>query len=150
MKTHLALLAIVTALILSVSPASAQAAFSVQELYNSSTNSIAASGTASPTDATITAKKFLNVAIQPQFKLSGTGTGNVTFSFAKGLSGGIYETTPSVTVVVAASGTNVVSGVTNVNLGAVSALKLVSIVNANTPSTATNVVVNYAIKPGEK
>lgn len=141
-------MAALAALILTAKPAAAQAAYKTQQLYTTGTTSIAASGTATP-NSVIQIEKHLNVAIQPQFKLSGTGVGNVTFNFVKSIDGTTYETTPSVSIALAASGTNTVCGVTNVSMGAVGRLKLASVVNANTPSTATNVVVNFVIKPGQ-
>jgi len=126
-------------------PAQAQTA-----TLSTGTNVIAASGTLSPTNAVISIQKHLNLGLQASFALSGTGTGNIVLSFAKSLDGTTFETTPSVTLTIAASGTNTVSGLTNVSMGAVPKLKLVSVTNANTPSTVAGLVVKYAIKPGEK
>lgn len=143
------LLALFALTVASLVPTQAQGTFSVQTL-NTGTNVIAASGTLSPTNAIITARKHLNVGLQAEFALSGTGTGNVVLSFAKSLDGVTYETVPSVTLTIAGSGTNVVSGLTNVSMGAAGSLKLVSVTNANTPSTVAGLAVKYAIKPGEK
>lgn len=127
--------------------ASAHAQISRPEVLNTGTNVIAASGTLSPTNAIITSAKHANVALQASFKLSGTGVGNVVLSFAKSVDGVRFESTPSVTMTIAASGTNTVAAVSNVSLGAVPALKLVSVTNANTPSTVAELSVKSFLKP---
>lgn len=134
-----------TAIALSVASLRAQLPAAVT--FSTGTNVIAASGTLSPTAAIFTTQKNTNVGLQATFALSGTGVGNLVFSFSKSVDGLTYETVPSVTMTIAASGTNTVCGVSNVSIGAITNLKLVSVTNANTPSTVTGLTVKAIVKP---
>lgn len=141
----LAIFALVAILMALPSPAFAQQ-YKVSTL-DTGTNVIAASGTLSPTNAKVVVTKNANVAYSVSFNLSGTGVGNVVSSWAKSIDGTNYESTPSVTMTNVANGTNTVVGVGNTAMGAGGWLKLVSVVNANTPSTVTNLTVKAATKP---
>jgi hypothetical protein len=138
------LLAIFAVAALAVSAQAQQ--YSVNTL--STTNAISANTTITP-GSVIAATKHLNVALQPSFALANSGTANVTFSFARSVDGTTFESTPSVSLVVAANGTNTVTGFTNVSMGAGGYLKLTSVANANS-TNVTGLNVLYGIKPGEK
>jgi Tfp pilus assembly protein FimT len=140
----LQVVAILAVLIALVTPAMAQQ-YSVSTL-NTGTNVIGASSALTPTSAVVTTTKHDNVAYTVSFNLSGTGTGNVISTWAKGLNG-VYESTPSITMTNAANGTNTVVGFGNTSVGAAGSLKLVSITNGNTPSTITNLTVKAGLKP---
>lgn len=142
MKTILALLILVIALV-----ANTQAQqYSVSTL-STGTNVIAASGTLSPASAVVTATKNDNIALQMTFALSGTGVGNVVMKTARSVDGVTYETVPSGTLTVAASGTNTVGGVLNISTAGAGYVKVVSVENANTPSTVAGLVIKAAKKP---
>lgn len=138
MKKLLALLAL-----LGLAPLAQAQQYFVETVSSAAT--IAASGSITP-GTKIPVRPYSNVAIQVSFKLSGSGTSNIVASFAKSVDGTTFETTPSVTVTVAASGTTTVSGVSNVALGGVGWLKLVSVTNANTPSTVAELSIKTAVK----
>jgi hypothetical protein len=106
---------------------------------------VAASGTSNNV-AVCTATKYEDVAIHVKTTLAGSGTDNTTISYSKSLDGVTYETTPSVVLTIANTGTTAVNTLTNVTLGAVGYLRLTSIVNGDTGDvlTCTN---TFALKP---
>lgn len=78
--------------------------------------------------------------INVSFHLDAAGTDNVVLSLAKSADGAVFETTPSVTVTVAANGTNTVNAFSSATVQGAYALRLVSIAGSTNANT-TNIVV---------
>lgn len=106
---------------------------------------VAASGTSNTVD-TITLTKYEDVAIHIKTYLAGSGTDNTVISYSKSVDGVTYETTPSVVVTIANTGTTAVNTVTNISMGAAGYLKIASIVNGDTGDALT-VTNTFAVKP---
>lgn len=121
---------------------------SASSMTISGTAGAASTLTVSSTVGIIDVRRWDAVALQPTFALSGTGVGNVVFNFARSADGATYETTPSISGTIAASGTTTVSGVLNVSTGGAATIKLVSVVNANNPGVVPNPVIKIGRKPG--
>jgi hypothetical protein len=117
--------------------------------YNtgSFTTVVAASTTSNYTSSAVfTCTKYEDVSIWVQSKIADAGTDNTTVSFAKSVDGTTYETTPSVVVTIANTGTTTVNTITNINVGAAGYLRLSSIVNGDTGDALT-VTNTFAVKP---
>ena len=106
---------------------------------------VAASGTSNNVDV-VTLTKYEDLTIYIKTQLAGSGTDNTVVSYSKSVDGVTYETTPSVVLTIANTGTTAVNTVTNINVGAAGYLRLTSIVNGDTGDvlTYTN---TFALKP---
>ena len=148
-------LAVIAVLGFAASIVSAQNPYAMPYSFVIGTNQIAASGTQYVSNAVPTVIGN-TAALQCSFKMqSGAETGNISFVFAKSVGSGlvsganaVYETTPSITVTVAANGTSQVTYYTNVTVGACASLQLVDIVNGCTNSILTNMTVKMNMKHG--
>jgi hypothetical protein len=146
MKKLLCLLA-VTVLAAASALAAGSGAYNVTVL-NTGTNVIAASGSLTPTSAIIDAAKQNNVCLQLSYKLSGTGATTLSAFLHKSVDGVTYETSPSGTLAVVANGTNTVCGTLNIETLGARYLKVVSIANGNSGTSAVNdLVLKAGIKP---
>jgi hypothetical protein len=112
------------------------------------TSNIAAASTNSPASAVRAVTRNRHAAIATSFAMTGAGTPNVVFSFSRSADGTNYETTPSLVITNAANGTNTVTSITNLDLGAAGWLKLVSVANTNASTAITNLAVKVSTKPG--
>jgi hypothetical protein len=90
--------------------------------------------------------KYEDVCIWVNSKIADSGTDNTVVNFSKSADGTTYETTPSVVITVANTGTVNVNTITNINVGAAGYLKLVSVVNGDGSGNLTN-IVTVAKKP---
>ena len=138
------LIAIIASLLLVVS-ANAQT-YAVQNL-SLATNAVAASSTET-LSSVIDCGKQDTVAVMLQFKMSTSGTGNQTFTFARSVDGTSYETLAGkqTAVVVAATGATTSTTVTNIPSYGAKYIKLISWANADAGAYTTNMVVKYAVK----
>lgn len=108
---------------------------------------VAASGTSNYTSqAVCTLTKYEDVTIHVRTSLAGSGTDNTVLSYSKSVDGTTYETTPSVVITVANTGTTAVNTITNINVGAAGYLRLTSIVNGDTGDALT-VTNTFVTKP---
>jgi hypothetical protein len=109
----------------------------------------AASINATPSDA-IGLTKYGDVTLVLQYNLAGPAAspGNVVFSFAPSADGTNFSSAPPGNLVFAlpSNGTNTVTLVTNVSVGATGYLELFSIGNSAT-NAATNISVQGWVKP---
>jgi hypothetical protein len=106
---------------------------------------VGASGTSNTVD-TITLTKYEDVAVHVKTQLAGSGTDNTVISYSKSVDGVTYETTPSVVLTIANTGTTAVNTVTNISMGACGYLKIASIVNGDTGDALT-VTNTFSVKP---
>ena len=139
------MLAVVAVAALAVPTASAQQ-YTTVSLYSSSTNSIATNGTVT-NNVTFTATKVTDVGLAVTARGASGATGNVTATFARSLDGSNWVSSPTITVAVPLSGTNLVTAVTNITLGSVGYLRLTTVANGDPASVATNVTVLGSRKP---
>lgn len=86
----------------------------------------------------------LDIAIQPYFKLNGTGTSPVVLKFDTSIDNTRW-TVAAQSITITANGTNEVSKVSNFTLGAVGYIRLSQIENPNA-SAITNLTIGYAQK----
>lgn len=109
-----------------------------------STNSVAASTTATVTSSPVRLRGNQGVAFFPDFTGVGADTGNVTFSFAGSTDSNTWTTVTPWTYTVAAVNSNAVRGVVNFDRGQSTSLnnikwiRLQSVVNANTNAITLN------------
>lgn len=101
--------------------------------------------TTNTVNTTIDARESEYVALFIQFRLLGAGTSNIVFTLQRSLDRTTFETAQNYKFTVAASGTNSVDILTNINVGSVGFLRLNTIENTAT-NIMTNVVVNYTLK----
>jgi hypothetical protein len=141
MKQILAIILAVTALAVGVQAQQ----YSATEVYTSSTNSIGTNATVT-NNVTITATKSSDVGLAITARGASGATNTVTASFSRSLDGTNWAT--FITLPVTMSGTNLVTAVTNVSVGAVGFLRLNTVANADVAATATNVSVRVSRKPG--
>ena len=142
MKKILTMLALAVA---ALAPAHAQQ-YAVSTAYSSSTNSIGTNATVT-NNVTISATKVADIGLGVTARGASGATGNITATFARSLDGTNWVSSPTITVAVPLSGTNVVTAVTNITLGAVGYLRLNTVANGDPASVATNVAVKVAKKP---
>lgn len=114
---------------------------------NGGTNNVAKATTNATLNVIMTATRSDAIAIQPIFKLDTNGTEVVVFSFDHSIDGANWQSAAT-TLSITANGTNTVTGITNVTLGAVGFVRLRSIENPNTDGAITNLVLRYATKTG--
>jgi hypothetical protein len=107
------------------------------------TNNVPAATTNS-TAIIIPVTRSTDVALQPSFKLTGSGTSAVVFKFDESLDAATWK--PAViSVSVTASGTSTVMALSSSTIDAVGYLRLSSIENPNA-TAVTNLVLKYATK----
>lgn len=111
------------------------------------TNNVEAATTNTTFTAVIPATKGLAVAVQPQFKLTDTGTDPVVLKFDTSLDQ-INWTVAAQSVTVTADGTNTVSKAANFDLGAVGYIRLSQVENPNA-AAITNLTIKYSQKRGQ-
>lgn len=108
---------------------------------------IAATG-ASNILATLDVRKQKDVAVQIDFKLSGSGTGNQTLVFERSVDGSTWTTLSAdkSSVVIAATSGTVSTTVTNLPTYGCGWIRLATWTNADASRYVTNLTVKYAIK----
>lgn len=139
------ILAILAAVALCASAAQAQQ-YAVATAYSSGTNTIATNGTVT-NNFVIAATKVTDIGLAISARAVGAATGNITATFARSLDGTNWVSTPNITLAVAANGTNPVTAVTNITVGAVGFLRLNTVAYADPTSVLTNVSVTFSRKP---
>ncbi len=95
-------------------PVRAQVAPTTQIVLTTSTTGFAASATTTCTSQVFRSNSLTGFAVVPNFVLSGTNTGAVTFGFAPSLDGSTFATTTPLSVVCTATGTTAVIDYINV------------------------------------
>src|SRR5207244_3981686 len=114
-------------------------------LLTGGTQNISAAVTSNYT-AVVNVRSADTVAIHAGFKMSGAGTDDVVFSFAKSADGAIFETTPSILITNTPNGGTRVEKLAIVDVTGVHTIKLVSIANASATRYLTNLVVDVGVK----
>jgi hypothetical protein len=137
--TKLALALFILALF--AAPASAQYVTAIT--IDGGTNNVAAA-TTNTVSYTIATTRNQFVAVQPVFKLTGSGTSAVVFKFEESLDRTNWVTS-SLSVSVTAAGTSTVSGIGTLTVNGVGWLKLVTIENPNA-NAVTNLTLIAATK----
>lgn len=124
--------------------------YSAQTLPTSITYVSGAAGVLSNNVGTaiITCNKQQNVAIQVGVHASAASTDTTTFWFASSVDGSKFNSgyPRMIPVVVANNGDNDVYATTNITVGGIGYLKLVSISNAAATAVITNLGVKYSLK----
>jgi hypothetical protein len=139
---YLKILAGLALLVAVVLPAQAQQ-------YNTGSFStvVAASTTSNYTSSLVIGMtKYQDVGIRVLSTLAGSGTDNTTVKLARSIDGVTYETTPSVVITIANTGTTAVNTLTNIEQGAVGFLRLASVQDGDT-GDALSATVQYVLKP---
>jgi hypothetical protein len=98
------------------------------------------------TGAVYTATKHDKIGLLISFRLDGAGTDSIVFKFYESLDGTTYDDTAVSTITMTANGTNLVSSVTPLDLGAVGYLRLGYLANPSS-SGITNLIIKVAEKP---
>lgn len=125
----------------------AHAQLSVQTTsLNGGTANVAASTTNSVTVPIITVAKANNAAIQASFKLAGSGTSAVVFTFDESVDASVWKSA-STTLSVTANGTNSVNNILKLATEGSGYYRLSSVANPNA-SAITNLVLKYSYKAG--
>ena len=94
--------------------------------------------------AVIEATRALDIAIQPEFKLTGAGTSAVILKFDTSIDNSRW-TVATHAISVTAAGTTVVSKATNITLGGIGYLRLSQVENPN-GTAITNLAIKYVQK----
>lgn len=145
MKKILFLLTVAAALCAPISHA--QAVSPYREIGGSTLN-ISATSTNTTMAATnlavIEATRALDIAIQPSFKLTGSGTSPVVLKFDTSIDNSNW-TVASQSITITAAGTATVSKAQNFTLGAVTYMRLSQVENPNA-SAITNLTIRYVQK----
>ena len=115
-------------------------------VYAQGTNAIAANATVTP-NVTVPVTKNSAIGIQVSTSSSAGAAGNVVTSFQRSVDGVTWETTPSLTMTNAVSGTNNVATVTSTTTGGVGFLRLNTIASSANGSL-TNTAVQVTRKAG--
>lgn len=135
-------------LLLAASLLSAHAQYVLAPSINGGTFNIAASTTnttiGSSNLAVIVATRAIDIAIQPQFKLTGAGTSPVVLKFDESIDNSNW-TVATRSITITPSGTTLVSKMANFTVGAAGYLRLSQIENPNAEAV-TNLVIKYAQK----
>lgn len=146
MKTLSKLLPMLAACFVLAIPAKAQN-YSIQTTtLTGGTNNVSATTTNSSLAIVMPVPKSSFIGIQPSFKLTGSGTTAVVFSFDESIDNSVW-TSGTQTLSITPAGTTVVTGIKNFSANGVGFLRLSSIANANA-TAITNLVVKFATKNG--
>lgn len=86
------------------------------------------------------------ISIQVSVKSDGANTANTGYEFARSLDRSNWDTTQKITLFVPNNGTTASTCCTNINVGGVGYLKLISITNAAASAVNTNILIQYSIK----
>jgi hypothetical protein len=108
------------------------------------TNNVAAATTNSSFATVIPATRATDIAVQPSFKLTGSGTSAVVLKFDESADNANW-TANAVSISVTAAGTATVSKVSNFALGGIGYLRLSTVENPNA-SAVTNLSITFAQK----
>lgn len=87
-----------------------------------------------------------NVGIAVTFDFASATTSNLVYTFSRSLDKTNWDTVNTYALTVAGNGTNIITCVTNLNVGGIGWMRLNSINNTDASITATNLGVVYSIK----
>jgi hypothetical protein len=113
---------------------------------NGGTNAVAAASTNSVTTPTFTVAYSSDIALQPSFKLQGSGTSAVVFKFDTSLDGTVWQAA-SFNISITPAGTALVTKVVSTAIGSTPYVRLSSIENPNA-TAITNLMLNATMKRG--
>ncbi len=123
----------------------AQAGYDLTTLVSAAENQTIAYGTTTNFTDTVSIKDADSAVVYVEFKLTGTGTGNIIFNLKESVDGVNYPTAVTHSLTNAATSGTLVQGIHALTLKKGITLRLTSIKNDDDAETLTNLVVKVGV-----